>query len=110
MSVEVDALEALGLGLTVGIAVAGWAITGLRAKLNLMKTEIGRLHEKVAHAQLTMADKYVKAEWLRDCFAKIDKTLDKLADSITTTGEKLDKVVIAVARMEGKDDASAGKR
>ncbi len=101
---------ALGLLLTVALSIAGWVISGQRAKITEITSLIGSLQKDIAKVHLTMVEEYVKDHDLQSTLERLDKTLDKMASSIESTGAQLQALGLTMARIEGASAASATKR
>lgn len=91
----------LGLLLTVALSIAGWVISGQRAKLTEMTTAISGLQHELAGVKLTVASEYVKDHDLQAALLRLDRTLEKMSASVDTTNSKLENLAIMFAEIRG---------
>lgn len=95
----------LGLLLTVALSIAGWVISGQRAKLTEITGTIVAVQHDLANVKLTIASEYVKDHDLQAALLRLDKTLEKMSASLDTTNSKLEGLALMFAEIRGANSA-----
>lgn len=96
----------LGLLLTVALSIAGWVISGQRAKLTEMTAAIMSVQHDLSNVKLTIASEYVKDHELQAALSRLDKTLEKMSASLDTTNNKLETIGLMFAEIRGASSAA----
>lgn len=96
----------LGLLLTVALSIAGWVISGQRARLSEMVTSIAAVQHDLANVKLTIASEYVKDHDLQAALMRLDKTLEKMSTSLDTTNTKLEALGLMFAEIRGANSVA----
>lgn len=91
----------LGLLLTVALSIAGWVISGQRAKLTEMTSAIAAVQHDLSSVKLTIASEYVKDHDLQAALSRLDKTLEKMSQSLDTTNSQLQGLALMFAEIRG---------
>lgn len=99
----------LGLLLTVALSIAGWVISGQRAKLSEMTAAINAVQHDMSQLKLTMISEYVKDHELQKALERLYQTMEKVSSGLDTTNSKLEGLAITFAKIEGANAAAISK-